>query len=56
MNLKEEYMNCKTLWLDNEQLIASFHAIRGYEPKPVLDRAELLRLIDSLMSRGYKFM
>ncbi len=46
---------CKVIWLDETALIASFHAVKGYVPRPVLDRAEYLRLLESLLETGYRF-
>ena len=46
---------CKVIWLDETALIASFHSVEGYVPHPVLDRAQLLRLLDSLLESGYRF-
>ncbi|MBO6014099.1 MAG: hypothetical protein J6P48_01390 [Oscillospiraceae bacterium] len=47
--------NCKVIWLDETALIASFHAVKGFVPHAILDRSELLKLLDQLLETGYRF-
>lgn len=48
-------INCKVIWLDEKALIASFHAIKGYVPHPMYDRPQLLRFLDQLLEKNYRF-
>lgn len=49
-------MFCNVIWLDEQALVATFHAVKGYVPYPLLDKPQLMRFLDSLLEKGYKFM
>ena len=43
------------IWIDEVRKIASFHAVEGFVPHPLFDKAEFLSFIDSLCEKNYCF-
>ena len=45
----------KMIWIDEARRIASFHAVEGFVPHPLLDRSQYLSFIESLFELNYCF-
>ncbi len=43
------------IWINETRRIASFHAVEGFIPHPLLDRSQYLNFIENLLEMNYCF-
>ena len=44
------------VWLDDQERIASFHSVDGYERKEFLSHEHFIGFVQTLTRSGYRFM
>ena len=47
--------NENTVWLDEQERIASFHYVSGYKKREFLRRDVFIRYLQTIVEEGYRF-
>lgn len=53
--MSQEERRNQTVWLDEQQRIASFHSVEGYHQRDFVCYDFFMSFLQSLQERGYRF-